>query len=298
MDLDIGEKVATPDEIPANLNKKGWNIQEVSRVWRAASLSEHDKSWTHESLKILGGNDVLVDTWSRLKADKLTGFPKRSAPRQFSGQNKRLRTQPAADTSDYSDNKVSNVSSLSPISSAIPVDVLRDGSACLLSSPLNAPLIESKQKRKVARPRRQMGPKQKITWWFQQQPTTPSQPPKSPAVAAVEDGSPDMFLQTPRQETPRKRRRPRRPRKGKDPATPSALQPSTEAPEDSPSFNLKRRQRKPHGSKKTPSVPKAKPTFSTCVAAAVDLNLNGQEMELLDNIKDGSLNLSSQHSDL
>ena len=64
LDLEIGQRVATPDDIPARLNSNGWKVDQVSSIWIVASAMAYSSQWDHVSLQRLGGRNIMADTWS------------------------------------------------------------------------------------------------------------------------------------------------------------------------------------------------------------------------------------------
>ena len=245
MDLQVGEKIATPDHIADSLNRQGWHAGQVSSVWNVSSQVNDSKEWDIGLLKHLGGNNVLIDTWSKLKEGFHTGFPKRAAPEQAVGTCKKFRRSPV-----LSSDKVGTISKESTSNSDFPVNVLNEGSRHHPSQNLNVPLVDSKQRsrRRTAAAKRSLGAKEKITWWLSNQ-QTPSKTP-APEDAApsrhLSTGSPDMFLNTPESKPPgshlKKRRR--RTRKKKTPSTPNLILPSSSTPTSqdpaSPSLNQRK----------------------------------------------------------
>ena len=247
MDLQVGERVPTPDSIAHSLNKQGWDAAQVSSVWCPASMASKSKDWTADTLMKIGGSDVLVETWSRLKSSSLTGFPKRAAPDRDLGPNKRWKQ------STTTSSKVSNDFKESNCNPDIPVDGLKQSSVEKPSPILTSSLLDTKQssRRRVAVAKRSLGAREKITWWLSTQQTPPPKKPQdeerkratprtpsllSPATHRTPSLlSPDMFLQTPENPHPEGKKRRRRHKKQKKtiatspPTVPSPSSQSTTA---------------------------------------------------------------------
>ena len=62
MDLGLGQKVATPDDIPGKLIEQGWSLAQVSEAWIGGSLVERGISWDIPAIQRLGGKCVNADS--------------------------------------------------------------------------------------------------------------------------------------------------------------------------------------------------------------------------------------------
>jgi len=79
MDLGVNDKISTASDIPDILNSNGWSMRQVSQVWSVPSVVIEQDAWDIASLKRLGGQKVLSEVWSALRASNQAGHPKRAA---------------------------------------------------------------------------------------------------------------------------------------------------------------------------------------------------------------------------
>ena len=98
MDVDISRKVPTPDAVASLLNSNGWDMRQVSSVWSVSTKEPSYNVWDQASIEALAGKGAVSRIWNQLKADNLTGFPKRRAEEHGSGvaNYKRIKVSPVA----------------------------------------------------------------------------------------------------------------------------------------------------------------------------------------------------------
>ena len=169
MDVDISKRVPTPDAVAPLLNSNGWDMQQVSSVWSVSTTKPSNSVWDNAGIEALAGKGAVSRIWNQLKADNLTGFPKRRAEEHGSGVacNKRLKVS----SIDLSCQTTTPSKLEDSAVRASPIDTLS------LSCP-------RKHSRRKVRARRSdaVGLKNKITWWFGRQQDTPDTPeaPRTP----------------------------------------------------------------------------------------------------------------------
>ena len=49
MDLDVGQRVATPADIATNLNAKGWSVAQVSSIWNDTPTMAYEPHWNEHA---------------------------------------------------------------------------------------------------------------------------------------------------------------------------------------------------------------------------------------------------------
>ena len=77
--MDMGQKIPTPDHVADMLNTKGWNVQQVARMWTVSTWEDFGTSWTTAAIDRLGGKGAAAKLWVDMKELNKTGFPKRQA---------------------------------------------------------------------------------------------------------------------------------------------------------------------------------------------------------------------------
>ena len=204
MDLGLDQRLPTTQHVAEILNDRGWNPQQVARVWSVPTGKATHQRWSDELLKGLGGKDILTEVWLGLKENHMTGFPKRQAMDDVLTPVKRMKMDGCYSSSSSSSLASPPPPSLVEVSKSIATKAVLCSSNVYANEtlPSNSDSSPSlKQPRGRTAKRRRPALREKITWWFRKQDEPSSNPPgpsltperSQPKMAA----SPDMFLATP-----------------------------------------------------------------------------------------------------
>ena len=220
IDLDIGRRIPTPQDIAPALEENGWSFDQVARLWTVSSGPELTGPWNDAALVSLGGRGMVGRMWNELKDSSLTGFPKRPAEDGDCCAVKKRRMDQSC--SKVSHSTESHANKVATCVSKPESDSCKPNTVTLSILSKDSPQ-QAKRRMKVARKKLQ-DQKNKITSWLENSDaSTPTKlhsiPPSSPVVVPATPETPDAFGKTPTEEK-KKRQRKRRKIPRKNPATP------------------------------------------------------------------------------
>ena len=92
-EINISNKVPTSGHIATALNNNGWDIKQVSSIWTVSTNNNLRSIWNDEGIENLAGKGAVSRIWNKLKADQLTGFPKRPSCAMKSAVSKKQRLE-------------------------------------------------------------------------------------------------------------------------------------------------------------------------------------------------------------
>ena len=175
-------------------------MSQVATVWTVSTNNIVSDVWDDHGIERLAGKGAVSRIWNKLKADHLTGFPKRPASDLEAGCAKRQKFE------------VSTSKQASPTTPSLLEGSVSGPAQCdtpTLSCPRNLDRKLAKAKR-----RDPAGVRGKITWWFDRQPATPDAPAIStlgtPSSKSNQPSPPTSLVQAKKQRDAKKRSRGRK----------------------------------------------------------------------------------------
>ena len=200
MDLDLDQRVPTTHHVAEILNDRGWNPQQVARVWSVPADNASHTRCSDGLLRMLGGKDILTEVWLGIKGNHMTGFPKRPAVDAACTPVKRLRMDGCRSSSISSALASPPSSNVVEVSNVVSDDMVNHSVylANLMLPSQNDSSPALKQRRGRTARRRKPALREKIIWWFIRQ-DDKALSHLDPAVAPEKSypmhaTSPDMFL--------------------------------------------------------------------------------------------------------